>query len=101
MPEFHDGMRESIAKFLPKALERALCSYRQFVKKAYDKKDAAEFKKHHEAVKPVLAHIELLLKLAQKADLPDSHLADEQTNKEIEDMMHQAQEEIESRNFKK
>lgn len=94
MTELHDGMRESVAEFLPKALERALLSYHDFVKQTYDNEDAASFKKHHEAVKPVLAHIELLLKLAVKAEIPVPEIQDKTLKKHLDGVYNIAQDRV-------
>ncbi len=82
MPHIDKGTRERIAKFLPKALETALSSYRNF-SRAKPESGAEHFKKHHDACKVALAHIELLLKLAGRLHLPDSEITDEITQQQL------------------
>lgn len=80
MPEIEMRFREAIAEFLPRAIESALMSYEQFSldhstsNKSFETSD---FKAHHDACKVAIAHIELLIKLARWADLPDPKLEDE------------------------
>jgi hypothetical protein len=62
--------REKIAEFLPDALATALSSYHLFSQQEVDTK-AKEFNAHHTACKVAIAHIELLIKLARWAELPD------------------------------
>jgi hypothetical protein len=61
--------RLQIASTLPRAIEKAIASYREFYNQ--DTPDTAkEFSAHHTACKAAIAHIELLLKLARWAELP-------------------------------
>ncbi len=55
--------RAEIAKALPCAIKTALESYKRFSEQE-ELGDAKEFKAHHDACKVAIAHIELLLKLA-------------------------------------
>ena len=55
--------KAEIAKALPCAIKTALASYQRFAADE-DIGDAKEFKAHHDACKVAIAHIELLLKLA-------------------------------------
>lgn len=66
-----DRSRQQIAAFLPDAIARALTSYRLFMEREIDKDVPKAFSEHHGACKVAVAHIELLLKLARWADLPD------------------------------
>jgi len=71
--------REQIARFLPDAISKAIKSYDEFMQSPAKKKnvdDASAFEKHHKACRVAIAHIELLLKLARWADLPDAGTAD-------------------------
>jgi len=59
--------RIEIAKALPDAFKRAMTSYRHFIAK--EQTDNSEnFKKHHDACKVAISHIELLIKLAKWVD---------------------------------
>ncbi len=60
--------REDIATFLPAAISRAVESYRNFSEKLTSG-DAKNFSEYHKACKAALAHIELLLKLAEGVNL--------------------------------
>ncbi|MCB9996606.1 MAG: hypothetical protein H6869_09240 [Rhodospirillales bacterium] len=62
--------RKQIACFLPDAIARALTSYHEFSQQP-PSEDAKLFTAHHNACKVAIAHIELLIKLARWADLPD------------------------------
>ena len=85
--------RKDIAKFLPKAIKIALASYRLFSVKTL-KKDSAEFKKHHDACKVAISHIQLLIKLAQWADLPDPSIEDENGHKVLLELIENAKSEM-------
>lgn len=63
--------REQVAQFLPQAIEKSLESYRTFMN-ADISSDHKDFSDHHKAAKVAIAHIELLIKLARWADLPDA-----------------------------
>ncbi len=76
MPKIEVMTRKQIAEFLPKALEAAIVSYQLFSDKSVSE-DADKFKKYHGACKVAIAHIELLLKLAKLADLPDDEIESE------------------------
>ena len=62
--------RVQIAEFLPDAISKALTSYRAYMEQNSDD-ELKSFKEKHTACKIAIAHIELLLKLARWADLPD------------------------------
>ncbi len=70
MPQIEMLTRRQIAEFLPTAIETALTSYQLF-SESDSLDNAKDFKAHHDACKIAIAHIELLIKLAQWADLPD------------------------------
>lgn len=88
-----DQTRKQIAEFLPEAITRTLNSYYTFAKKK-PSEDPKEFSSHHTACKVAIAHIELLIKLAKWAELPDE--TDENKNRQImlAAMMQQAQAEL-------
>ena len=95
MPQTEAEMRARISRFLPKALETAMASYRAFSRQKISD-DPIAFKKHHDACKVSVAHIELLIKLARWAKLPDDNLNDKQAQKEMHKLMQSAQGEIDS-----
>ncbi len=84
--------RKQIAHFLPKAMKNAISSYREFSKQEF--KDTKEFKDHHGACKVALAHIELLLKLAKLADLPDSEFDNQNEHNVLLGLIETAQGEL-------
>ena len=71
--------REQIANFLPEAIRLAVGSYRSFMQSEEVASTRKDFKKdfveHHKSAKIAISHIELLIKLARWADLPDTGLA--------------------------
>lgn len=104
MPKLESGMRERVSKFLPRALETALLSYHEFSEEqatapenteeiGKDEK-AKNFKAHHDACKVALAHIELLLKLARLADLPDPNGEDDKARAHMVSLIESAQREL-------
>lgn len=67
MSQIEMETREAIIAFLPGAIAAALLSYSRFLEEqatAQDPTDAKNFKAHHDACKVAIAHIELLVKLA-------------------------------------
>lgn len=64
-------MRAKIAAGLPAAIDHAMQSYREFYEKEKPE-GAKDFSAHHTACKTAIAHVELLLKLAAWAKLPDA-----------------------------
>lgn len=87
--------RIQIAAFLPDAIARALTSYHRFSKQDAPS-EAKEFSAHHSACKVAIAHIELLIKLAKWADLPDAKAEDGNRQIILAAMMQEAQEELEA-----
>lgn len=84
----HAG-REQIALFLPDAIAKALTSYHRFADNSIPD-DAKGFSAHHGACKVAIAHVELLLKLARWADLPDADSEDQNTQVILSAMMEEA-----------
>lgn len=78
--KIEDLSRGQIAAFLPDAIRAALTSYQKFSNKKVSDEEK-EFKDHHNACKVAISHIDLLLKLARWADLPDGALADQNNQK--------------------
>ena len=70
--QIEDESREQIAGFLPEAIRKALTSYKKFMEEEKVEIKAKDFKEHHSACKVAISHIDLLLKLARWADLPDA-----------------------------
>ncbi|MCC6598429.1 MAG: hypothetical protein IT559_06535 [Alphaproteobacteria bacterium] len=93
MPNIENGMRERIAEFLPCALEKAIGSYEDFMDQSPEK--AGDFKAHHDACKVALAHMELLVKLARWADLPDPQMENADHQKMLMTMIESARGELE------
>ncbi len=93
MPQIEARTRAQIARFLPKAIQTALLSYQEFSQDA-DFDDAKEFKSHHDACKVAIAHVELLIKLAQWADLPDPKAEVAETNAMLRGLIETAQVEL-------
>ncbi len=73
--KIEDESRAQIALFLPDAIARALTSYHRFAEQSVPD-GVKEFSAHHSACKVAIAHVELLLKLARWADLPDAQADD-------------------------
>lgn len=84
-----------IATFLPQAIEKSLQSYHLFMEQEVPD-DAKGFSAHHSAAKVAIAHIELLLKLAQWAQLPGQDFDDEDKAQELAAMLTQAAAEVDA-----
>jgi hypothetical protein len=93
-----DMSRVQIASFLPDAIAKALTSYQAFMGKDISKDKAKEFSEHHGACKTAIAHIELLLKLARWAELPDVKAGTSNEQIMLVAMMQEAEKEL--RNYK-
>ena len=89
--------RRKIAQFLPEALETAIESYHAFSKFTAEQDDkkspAKEFYDHHNACKVAIAHIDLLLKLAKYAHLPDDDVLPDNEMRHLVTLLESAQEE--------
>ncbi len=91
--KIEDETRRQISVFLPDAIARALDSYHSF--SAQEPPDEAkEFTAHHNACKVAIAHIELLIKLARWADLPDAAAENHNQQIVLATIMQEAQEEL-------
>lgn len=64
-----DATRKQVADFFPQALSRALESYRGFTDTVNEIEDSKKYAEHNKAGKVAIAHIHLLLKLAEWAGL--------------------------------
>ena len=92
-PKVEARSRKDIADFLPRAIERAIKSYDDFSKKEKSEQ-AKNFKEHHDACKVAVAHIELLIKLAKWADLPDPDMEAEMSQNNLAAMILSARAEM-------
>lgn len=89
-PRLDDGARERIAEFFPDALRKALDSYQEFME-GMPPAEAKDFKDHHIAAKVAIAHIELLIKLGQWAQLAGEGAAEAEL---LASLMHEAEAEV-------
>lgn len=89
-----DQTREQIAAFLPEALRVALNSYQKFSNAGPEKDDKASFKDHHVSCKAAIAHIELLIKLANWADIPQGKMEDKNQQAVVCSMIEEAEQEL-------
>ncbi len=93
-----ENTRRRIATFLPDAIARALTSYHRFSRSeggaADEDTSPKDFSAHHSACKVAIAHIELLIKLARWADLPDAKAEDHNNQIILAAMMQEAEEEL-------
>jgi len=91
--KIEDLSRKQISRFLPDAIAQALTSYHRFSEQPVPEA-AKEFSAHHSACKVAVAHIELLLKLARWADLPDAQAEDHNNQIVLSAMLQEAEEEL-------
>ena len=91
--KIEDDVRMRIARFLPDAIARALTSYHSF-SQAEVSNEAKEFSAHHSACKVAIAHIELLIKLARWADLPDAEAENHNEQILLAAVMQEAEDEL-------
>lgn len=82
--------RAQVAEFLPDAIDRALHSYRAFMAGNVPD-DAKGFSAHHTACKVAIAHVDLLLKLARWAELPDARVLDADACAKLDHMIQSAE----------
>ena len=91
--KIEDASRAQIAEFLPDAIRSALTSYQKFSNKKVSDEEK-EFKDHHNACKVAISHIDLLLKLARWADLPDDDLSDKNNQRVLVASIEEAENEL-------
>ncbi len=91
MPLTSQEMREKIARNLPAAFDAAITSYNEFFNQT-PTDDAKAFSAHHGACKAAIAHMQLLIKLADwvENDAADEDMAQLQASRQI------AQEELDA-----
>lgn len=94
MTKIQNETRAQIAAFLPGAITRALTSYFEFSKSKPDEKECKDFSNHHSAAKAAISHIELLVKLAKWADLPDPAVVAEMEQSQLAALIESANAEI-------
>ncbi len=63
--------RDQISEFLPHAIGTALKEYQEFIRSVPEVEESKKFSAQYSACKTAIAHIDLLLKLAKWAELPD------------------------------
>ena len=95
MPNKQAHTREEIAAFLPHALQTALESYKEFAGQS-SPEAPKDFKAHHDACKVAIAHIQLLTKLAEWADIDDPHVENEEDQEFYENLMEKARVELDA-----
>ncbi len=61
--------KEQVREFLPDAIKTAFESYRAFMQQDVSAAPPKEFSDHHGACKAAIAHVNLLIKLAEWAEL--------------------------------
>ena len=83
--------REQIAAFLPEAIQVAFASYKEHMRKPI-----TQFDEHHKQAKVAISHIELLIKLAKWADLPDKNIVGDIEAEYLESLMSKAEVEIQN-----
>ncbi len=93
--------REQIAEFLPEAIKLAVNSYREFMLTEENLDENAniikrQFAVHHKEAKIAISHIELLIKLAKWADLPDKAVIGDAEAVYLQGLMATAEAEIEA-----
>lgn len=93
--------REQIAEFLPEAIKLAVASYRHFMMTEEDLDENAniikrQFAVHHKEAKIAISHIELLIKLAKWADLPDKSVIGDAESAYLQGLMATAEAEIDA-----
>lgn len=91
--KIEDLSRVQIAGFLPDAIRTALNSYQKFSKKNVGDEEK-DFKDHHTACKVAISHIDLLLKLARWADLPDSEIEGQNHQRVLAAAIEEAEKEL-------
>ena len=89
--------KRRISSFLPDAIAQALGSYYSFAQQDAPP-EAKEFSAHHNACKVAIAHIELLIKLARWADVPEAGDQDKEIRAQLTDIVQRARGEVEDYN---
>ena len=87
-----DATRDQVAQILPGTISKTLESYEMFVRDMKEGNDTKNFHDAHRAAKVAIAHIELLIKLARWADLPEKDAAS--THTELAGLLERAYEDV-------
>ena len=93
MPNIEARTREEVAALLPGAIQSALESYIAF-SRTPEQSEAKQFKDYHDACKVCIAHIKLLIELANWADIIPAELADEIQQKQLAQILETAHSEL-------
>ncbi len=91
-------MRTTLLRYLPAAFDKTLSAYKKFSSQPQDQ-EASEFKKHHDACKIALSHVQELIKIAEKIRVLNSEsLKKEQAIDEamLQTLIENAQKELNS-----
>ncbi len=67
-----EKIREQIKEFLPRALARTMKSYEDFVEDRLTENQKENFAENHKNANLAIKHIEVLVKLAGIAEIPDA-----------------------------
>lgn len=71
--DLKDDLKGQVTEFLPEAIKTVLANYQLFRENMDHMKESKNFKDHHSAAKAAIAHLELLLKLAEKLETSQPH----------------------------
>lgn len=96
-PTIEEGTRQRVAEFLPDAIGKTLESYRGFLGQDEHIEQAKDFSAHHSACKVAIAHLELLLKLAQMVNVEESVSSEKKDY--IKRVIAEAEEQVRSNNI--
>jgi DNA-binding HxlR family transcriptional regulator len=89
-----DKTREQIARFLPDALARALRDYEELTTTEQSVEESKKVAAQYSAYKAAIAHIELLIKLAKWAGLPDSQTGGHNMQIVLKALLEESEEQI-------
>lgn len=84
---------EQVAAFIPQALRGAICAYRERSEKNTAGMNSKDFAEHQKTLTVTLAHIDMLLKVAARAGLPDAD-GDHDRRAETADLLRLAAEDV-------
>lgn len=90
-----DMTRAKLVQVLPDAIEQALLSYYSFMDAGMSEEEMKKFSEAHKAAKVAISHIELLIKLAKWAELPDSAML-QQPDSHLVQLISQATQDVDS-----
>jgi len=90
----NETIRSAMTGAMTDALAWALASYVQFSKEKPGEVESKEFAAQHTAAKVALAHIELIVKLADKVGLPDHKAENHNQQIVLAAMLQEAHEEV-------